>query len=84
MWALTAIQLAKKLTKAKIKTTAGSSDKLDFCHSLGADIRINYKKQSFDEEVLKATNDQGVDVILNFIGASYWEKNLKSVRSDGR
>jgi tumor protein p53-inducible protein 3 len=26
----------------------------------------------------------GVDVILDFIGASYWEKNLKSVAVDGR
>ncbi|MBO0996754.1 NAD(P)H-quinone oxidoreductase [Bacillus sp. SD075] len=79
-----AIQLAKKLTKAKIITTAGSKGKLDFCHSLGADICINYKEQSFDEEVLKATNNQGVDVILDFIGASYWEKNLKSIKTDGR
>ncbi|CAH0206468.1 Quinone oxidoreductase 1 [Peribacillus simplex] len=79
-----AIQLAKKLTKAKIITTAGSKKKLDFCHSLGADICINYKEQSFDEEVLKATNNQGVDVILDFIGASYWEKNLKSIKTDGR
>jgi putative PIG3 family NAD(P)H quinone oxidoreductase len=79
-----AIQLAKKLTKAKIITTAGSKEKLDFCHSLGADICINYKEQSFDEEILKATNNQGVDVILDFIGASYWEKNLKSIKTDGR
>ncbi|CAN7422143.1 NAD(P)H-quinone oxidoreductase [Peribacillus frigoritolerans] len=79
-----AIQLAKKLTKAKIITTAGSKKKLDFCHSLGADICINYKEQSFDEEILKATNNQGVDVILDFIGASYWEKNLKSIKTDGR
>ncbi|MDP1419718.1 NAD(P)H-quinone oxidoreductase [Peribacillus simplex] len=79
-----AIQLAKKLTKAKIITTAGSKEKLDTCHSLGADICINYKEQSFDEEVLKATNNQGVDVILDFIGASYWEKNLKSIKTDGR
>ncbi|MDQ0880430.1 NAD(P)H-quinone oxidoreductase [Peribacillus sp. V2I11] len=79
-----AIQLAKKLTKAKIITTAGTKGKLDFCHSLGADICINYKEQSFDEEVLKATNNQGVDVILDFIGASYWEKNLKSIKTDGR
>ncbi|MFS0765892.1 NAD(P)H-quinone oxidoreductase [Peribacillus phoenicis] len=79
-----AIQLAKKLTKAKIITTAGSKGKLDFCHSLGADICINYKEQSFDEEVMKATNNQGVDVILDFIGASYWEKNLKSIKTDGR
>ncbi|MGN7394075.1 NAD(P)H-quinone oxidoreductase [Peribacillus frigoritolerans] len=79
-----AIQLAKKLTKAKIITTAGSKEKLDFCHSLGADICINYKEQAFDEEILKATNNQGVDVILDFIGASYWEKNLKSIKTDGR
>ncbi|MEC0273400.1 NAD(P)H-quinone oxidoreductase [Peribacillus frigoritolerans] len=79
-----AIQLANKLTKAKIITTAGSKGKLDFCHSLGADICINYKEQSFDEEILKATNNQGVDVILDFIGASYWEKNLKSIKTDGR
>lgn len=26
----------------------------------------------------------GVDVILDFIGASYWEKNLQSVAIDGR
>ncbi|WP_057914898.1 NAD(P)H-quinone oxidoreductase [Peribacillus muralis] len=79
-----AIQLAKKLTKAKIITTAGSKEKLDFCRALGADICINYKEQSFEEEVLKATNNLGADVILDFIGASYWEKNLKSIKTDGR
>lgn len=79
-----AIQLAKQLTNAKIVTTAGSEDKLNFCRSLGADICINYKKQSFDEEVLNTTNNQGVDVILDFVGASYWEKNLKSIKIDGR
>ena len=79
-----AIQLAKQMTKAKIISTAGSQDKLDFCRSLGSDICINYKEQSFEVEVLKATNNQGVDVILDFIGASYWEKNLKSLKTDGR
>ncbi|MGZ9818146.1 NAD(P)H-quinone oxidoreductase [Peribacillus simplex] len=79
-----AIQLAKQMTQAKIITTAGSQDKLDFCRSLGADICINYKEQSFEEEVLKSTNNQGVDVILDFIGASYWERNLKSLKTDGR
>ncbi|WP_233879371.1 NAD(P)H-quinone oxidoreductase [Virgibacillus halodenitrificans] len=79
-----AIQLAKQLTKAKIITTAGSAEKLDYCRSLGADVCINYKEESFPEEVLKATNDQGADLILDFIGASYWEKNLQSICADGR
>lgn len=79
-----AIQLASQLTNAKIITTAGSKEKLDYCRSLGAGIGINYKEQDFAEEVLKETNGVGADVILDFIGASYWEKNLKSIAVDGR
>src|SRR5699024_6719916 len=79
-----AIQLAKQIGQANIITTAGSKEKLDFCSSLGADHVINYKEQNFDEEVLKATNNQGADLILDFIGASYWKKNLDSIKIDGR
>lgn len=79
-----AIQLAKQLVQAKVITTAGSGEKLDFCRSLGADVCINYKEQNFDEEVLKATNNQGVDLILDFVGVSYWDKNYASVKVDGR
>lgn len=79
-----AIQLAKKLCNAKVIVTAGSKSKLDFCRELGADVLINYKEQSFDEEILKATNGKGVDLILDFIGADYWEKNLASIKNEGR
>ena len=79
-----AIQLAKQLVHAKVITTAGSKEKLDFCQVLGADYGINYKEQNFDEEVLQATNNQGVDLILDFVGASYWRKNLNSIKVDGR
>lgn len=79
-----AIQLAKQLANAKVITTAGSKEKLDFCHSLGADRCINYKEQHFEEEVLKETNNQGANLILDFIGASYWKKNLASLKIDGR
>src|SRR5699024_2789855 len=71
-----AIQLAKQVGQADVITTAGSKEKLDFCSSLGADYCINYKEQNFDEEVQRATNNQGVDLILEFIGASYWRKNF--------
>jgi len=79
-----AIQLAKQIGKANVIVTAGSEEKLNFCQSLGADYGINYKEQSFDEEILKHTNQQGVDLILDFIGASYWNKNLHSIKVDGR
>lgn len=79
-----AIQLATTLSNAKIITTAGSQEKLNFAESIGANVGINYKEQDFAKEVLKATDDQGVDVILDFIGASYWDKNLRSIAIDGR
>lgn len=79
-----AIQLAKRLSKAKVIVTAGSSEKLAFCQELGADELINYKTQDFEKEVQKITNGQGVDVILDFVGASYWQKNLASIAVDGR
>ncbi|WP_208585645.1 NAD(P)H-quinone oxidoreductase [Gracilibacillus suaedae] len=79
-----AIQLAKVISNAQIITTAGSAEKLDYCRKLGADTVINYKQQDFAEEVLQATNHKGVDVILDFVGASYWENNYKSIAVDGR
>lgn len=79
-----AIQLAKQVSDAKVIVTAGSKERLEFCKQLGADTLINYKEQSFDEEVLQATDGEGVDVILDFIGASYWEKNLASIKKAGR
>lgn len=79
-----AIQLAKQLKNARVIVTAGSAEKLDFCKNLGADVTINYKEQDFDQEVLKVTDGKGVDLILDFIGASYWTKNLASIKTDGR
>ncbi|WP_317915933.1 NAD(P)H-quinone oxidoreductase [Tetragenococcus halophilus] len=79
-----AIQMARKINDARIIVTAGSQEKLDFCRELGADVTINYKKENFDEIVQKETDGQGADVILDFIGATYWHKNVNSVAVDAR
>lgn len=79
-----AIQLAKHISHAKIITTAGSAEKLDFAKELGAHVGINYKTEDFPSKVLQATDNAGADVILDFVGASYWEKNLQSIAIDGR
>ena len=78
------IQLAKQLTSAKIFVTAGTSEKLELCRSLGADFLINYRKEDFSDRIQQETKGRGVDVILDFIGASYWEKNITSIALDGR
>jgi tumor protein p53-inducible protein 3 len=79
-----AIQMAKQLTKARVITTAGSKGKLAFCKELGADKAINYKKEDFSDQVLAYTEQEGVDVILDFVGASYWKKNMASLKKDSR
>ncbi len=80
-----AIQLAsRKITDANIIATAGKPHKLEMAKALGAQHVINYKEEDFSERVLEITDGRGVDVILDFIGASYYEKNLKSIAVDGR
>ena len=79
------IQLAgPKIGGAKVIATAGSERKLALAKELGAEVVINYKKEDFAERVLEETDGRGVDLILDFVGASYWEQNLKSAAIDAR
>jgi putative PIG3 family NAD(P)H quinone oxidoreductase len=78
-----AIQIAKYIG-AKVFVTAGSEEKLAFCKSLGADVGINYKTEDFVARVKEETGGQGVDVILDCMGASYYKRNLDSLNFDGR
>lgn len=78
-----AIQLAK-LAKAVIIATAGTEQKLANSKMYGAEHIICYKKKDFAEEVMSLTNGKGVDLVLDCVGGSYWEKNIKCLAKDGR
>src|SRR5690606_25282581 len=60
------------------------AEKLAQAATLGLDVGVNYREQDFAEEVLKATGGRGVDVILDVIGADYWDRNMKSLAQKGR
>jgi NADPH2:quinone reductase len=77
-----AIQIAKALG-ATVFTTVGSQEKAEACKALGADRAINYKSEDF-AAVIKAETKGGVDVVLDMIGAAYFEKNLACLARDGR
>ncbi|KAL4803822.1 hypothetical protein BDV18DRAFT_144498 [Aspergillus unguis] len=79
------IQLAKAAGASAIYVTAGSDEKIAFCvDKLGATAGFNYRTQNWAEELAKATGGKGVDVIVDFIGAGYFQDNLKSAAMDGR
>lgn len=78
-----AIQLGQALG-AHVLTTAGSPDKLELCRMLGAEVAIDYRNQNFVEVVDEVTDGQGVDVILDNMGASYLARNVAALASEGR
>lgn len=67
-----------KLAKMHVIVTAGSSEKCARCLEHGADAAINYREEDF------AARAGGVDVILDHIGARYFEKNTSILNMDGR
>jgi len=45
---------------------------------------INYRSQDFVEIVRAATNDKGVDVILDMVAGEYIQRNLNCLALEGR
>ena len=76
----TAIQLAAA-RGATVYVTAGSAEKCRFCEDLGAHRAINYRDEDF-AAVMKEVG--GVDVVLDMVGGDYAQKNINSLRPDGR
>lgn len=76
-----AIQIAKNL-QTKVIVTA-SKGKHEICKNLGANHCIDYKSENF-ETVISEKRNPGVDFILDFIGAPYFQQNINSLRPDGR
>ena len=62
--------------------TAGSADKCAAIAGLGAEP-INYREQDFAEVIAEQTDGHGVDVILDIMGGSYLNNNLKALAMDG-
>jgi NADPH:quinone reductase-like Zn-dependent oxidoreductase len=79
---IAAIQIAK-LFHCQVITTAGDDTKLAKGRELGADYGINHYQQKIYEEVRKITNKQGVDIVLEHVGAATWDESGKSLKSGG-
>ncbi|KAJ6550669.1 quinone oxidoreductase [Mycena vulgaris] len=83
---LAAIQLARFYGAKTVTATASTQDKLDWLLSLpnGATHAANYKTEDFSQIAKQVTGNKGVDIVIDFVGQSHFEKNLASLAVDGR
>jgi len=79
---IAAIQIAK-LFHARVITTAGDEKKLEKARVLGADHGINHYQQKISEEVKKLTEKEGVDIVVEHVGAATWEESMKCLKPAG-
>jgi putative PIG3 family NAD(P)H quinone oxidoreductase len=76
-----AIQLARA-AGATTFATSRTPAKLELAREIGLDVALS--AEHFAEEIARQTDGQGVQVVLDFIGAAYLEANLQSLGNWGR
>ena len=64
--------------------TAGTKEKISRCIELGAEAGTVRNEENFADAVAKWTDNNGVQVILDPVGANYLENNMKSLTLEGR
>lgn len=79
---MAAIQIAK-LFHATVIATAGSEKKLERALALGADFVIDHYRNKISDQVKKITNREGVDIVVEHVGAATWDESVKSLRPGG-
>jgi NADPH:quinone reductase-like Zn-dependent oxidoreductase len=78
-----AVQLAH-LAGARVIGSASSHDKLARASELGMDVGINHAEQDVAEEVMRITDDVGVDLVYEHCGGDLFQAGLDSLTKDGR
>jgi NADPH:quinone reductase-like Zn-dependent oxidoreductase len=77
-----AVQMAKAAGAEVFGTSSGS--KHDAIRKLGVTHAIDYRTQDFEEEVMRITGGQGVDVIFDAQGPRSFRKGYRVLRPGGR
>ena len=80
---LAGLQIGKAMG-ASVIGTSRTDEKLDKCARFGLDLAIATPEPVFADAVLEKTGRRGVDVILDLVGAAYFEQNLASLATKGR
>jgi NADPH2:quinone reductase len=81
---LAAVQIASLFGAKPVFATTRSGSKLARLSSLGADVLIDTARESQVDTVMAATQKRGVDVIIDCVGGTVFEDNMKSLAVKGR
>ena len=78
------VQIAKKMLRCKrVVGMAGSDKKCRWVESLGADVCLNYKRDSFKKDLIEAT-DGFVEVYFDNVGGEILDLMLTRMKKEGR
>jgi NADPH:quinone reductase-like Zn-dependent oxidoreductase len=77
------IQIAK-LFHARVIASAGSDSKLEKAKQLGADDVVNYSTQTLQQEVMRVTNNYGVDIVVDSLSGNLAEQSIEALAVGGR
>ncbi len=79
-----AIQVAKNVVGARVIATTSTPEKAAKAKELWADEVINYSDEDIAERVKALTGGQGVDVVVDHVGADFFTPAFNSLRPRGR
>jgi len=82
--AMAAIQIASLMGARPVIAQSRSAAKLDRVCQYGADVGIDSSRDDQVEAVMRATDNRGVDIIIDTVGGPVFEANIKSLAVKGR
>jgi NADPH:quinone reductase-like Zn-dependent oxidoreductase len=78
------VQVAK-MHSARVIAAAGADDRVALALAYGADFGVNYRKQDLAKEVMRLTDNDGVDIVCeNIADPSLWPGAFNSLAIAGR
>jgi NADPH2:quinone reductase len=79
-----ALQIAKLFGARPIIGTGGSPEKLEALAAFGMERGINYQRENVADAVLAATNGNGVDIVIDHVGAPLLQDHMRCMALKGR
>jgi NADPH:quinone reductase-like Zn-dependent oxidoreductase len=76
--------LLAKAKGIKVITVASSANKVRKAKKLGANLVIDRSKSDVVTQVLKYTKNEGVDAVIDHVGAKTWPASLETLKVGGR